>query len=119
MGSLHLLLLLMAIALLLAVYAVARRHRVARIQGTPVLIGEAMKRRGITPADVGAAGLEAELVAAKARCASCTSDAACRVLLGEPWRFDLPATCPNRNFFERVERHKSAASADRSFAAWR
>ena len=53
------LLLLMAIALLLAVYAVARRHRVARIQGTPVLIGEAMKRRGITPADVGAAGLEA------------------------------------------------------------
>lgn len=106
-------------ALLVASYALLRWRRAIRILGTRVLIREAMKRRGITPVDAEAAGLDAELLAAEARCGGCTADLACRVMLSEPGRGELPATCPNRHFFERIEQHKTVASAARTFAAWR
>ncbi len=106
-------------ALLVAGYALLRWRRAIRIMGTPVLIAEAMKRRGITPGDAEAAGLDADLLAAEARCAGCTAHLACRVMLSEPGSGSLPATCPNRNFFERIEQHKAVVSAARTFAAWR
>lgn len=120
MGSLDTFYLTVAVAaLLVAGYALLRWRRAIRIMGTPVLIGEALKRRGITPADAEAAGLDAELLAAEARCAGCTADLACRVMLSEPGRGSLPATCPNRHFFDRIEQHKAVVSAARTFAAWR
>lgn len=94
-------------ALLVAIVALMRWRRAARIMSTKVLIGEAMQRRGITPADAEAAGLEAEVLLAGKRCASCTEDGACRVLLSELGRGDVPGNCPNRDLFDRVAQHKN------------
>jgi len=96
-----------ATALLVAIVALLRWRRATRIMGTRVLIGEAMKRRGITPADAEAAGLEAEVLLAGKRCASCAEDGACRVLLSELGQGDVPGNCPNRGLFDRVAQHKA------------
>jgi hypothetical protein len=98
-------------ALLVAIVALMRWRRAARIMSTKVLIGEAMKRRGITPADAEAAGLEAEVLAAGKRCASCAEDGACRVLLSELGQGDVPGSCPNRDLFDRVAQHKAVQPA--------
>jgi len=106
-------------ALLVAVVALMRWRRATRIMGTSVLIGEAMKRCGITAADAEAAGLEAEALVAGQRCTACASDRVCRVVLCELGRADLPGSCPNRAFFDRVVAHKTAARDARAFAGWR
>jgi len=99
----------LACALLaVAVAAIKRRRREVRILATPVLVGEAMMRKGITPADAAAAGREAEVFSAVARCAACTSDAECRAALIEGASEDLPAQCPNREFFAHVAAHKDS-----------
>jgi Family of unknown function (DUF6455) len=100
-------------ALLVAIVALMRWRRAARIMGTRVLIGEAMMRRGITPADAEAAGLEPEIVLAGKRCAVCAADAACRVVLSESGRADVPDVCPNRNIFDRIAQHKAVAGVAR------
>lgn len=102
---------LAVVALLVAAVALLRWRRAARIMGTRVLIGEAMKRRGISPADAEAAGLEAEVLVAGSRCATCASDHACRVVLSELGKGDVPGNCPNRDFFDRVSQHKAVLSA--------
>jgi len=93
------------------VYAIARRRRAARIMATPVLIGEAMERRGITPADVAAAGPDSDVFAASRHCASCVVDAKCRAMLSKG-AGDVPAECPNRGFFDRVAAHKQSVTTD-------
>ncbi len=98
-------------ALVVAVVALARWRRAVRIMRTKVLIGEAMKRRGITPADAEAAGLESEVLVAGQRCAKCALDPACRVLLSELGSSDVPEACPNRDFFDKVAAHKAVAGA--------
>jgi hypothetical protein len=92
-----------------AVLALVCWRRATRIQDTAVLIGEAMQRRGITPADAAAAGLEPEVFAARRRCAACTDDPACRALLSTLAPARLPEACPNRDFFDRVAAHKAIA----------
>jgi hypothetical protein len=104
-------------ALLLAIVALMRRRRAARIRGTRVLIGEAMMRRGITPADAEAAGLEPEVAFAGKRCAVCAADATCRVVLSESGRADVPDVCPNRDLFDRIAQHKAVAGVARPSVA--
>ena len=74
----------------------ARWRRAVRIHRTPVLIGEAMRRQGTTPADAAAAGLEQEMLGASARCAACAADPACRYWLSGFPGGELPESCPNR-----------------------
>ncbi len=95
------------VALVVAVVALLRWRQAVRIMRTRVLIGEAMKRRGITPADAEAAGLEPEVLVAGQRCAVCSADPECRVLLSELGSNDVPDACPNRAFFDRVAQHKA------------
>lgn len=82
-----------------------------RITRTGVLIGEAMKRRGITPADAEVAGLEPEVFAAQQRCATCAADPVCRVWLSGVGEGDFPEQCPNRSFFVQVAQHKAFADS--------
>ena len=96
-------------ALLAAIAAMLAVRRTARILETKLLIGEAMLRRGITPADAETAGLESEMYAARERCSNCLSEAACRVLLAAP-KADVPATCPNRSFFQQLADDKAVRS---------
>lgn len=98
-----------AASLAVAVFALLRWRRAVRIMGTRVLIGEAMARRGITPSDAQSVGLEAEVLAAQGRCASCRMDTTCRLWLAEEQADGLPEHCPNRDFFERVEAGKKHA----------
>jgi hypothetical protein len=94
-----------------AAYVIARRRRAARILGTRVLIGEAMARKGITPADAAAAGPDSEVFAASRRCASCAVDPQCRAVLSQG-AGDVPAECPNRGFFARIAAHKRSQEMD-------
>jgi hypothetical protein len=103
-------------ALLVAIVALMRWRRAVRLMGTRVLIGEAMKRRGITPADAEAAGLEPETLLAGRRCATCASDSACRVLLSELGQGDVPGACPNREFFDRVSEYKAVRASQDSLS---
>lgn len=97
-------------ALVVSAVALLRWRQATRIMGTRVLIGEAMRRRGISPADAEAAGLEAEILVAGNRCATCAADRACRVVLSELGNGDVPGNCPNRDFFDRVSQHKAVRS---------
>jgi hypothetical protein len=99
--------------------ALLRWYRSARIRGLGALIGEAMRRRGITPADAEAAGLANEMTAAVQRCGACTSAAGCRVAMSRFGRWNLPEVCPNRQFLDRVADHKARADTARIFSGWR
>lgn len=83
----------------------ARARRRAAVMASSVLIGRAMDRRGITPADAEAAGLESEIAAAGTRCAECANAALCRSWLLAGRRERFPATCPNSKFFEEIQSH--------------
>jgi hypothetical protein len=107
-GSLLLSITLSLAALAVALFALVRWRRVARITGARVLIGEAMRRRDIMPADAEAARLEPELFAAQQRCVECAAEPACRyMLMDAPQSANLPEACPNREFFDRVAAHKA------------
>ena len=101
-----------AALLAVAVWAIAQQRRKKRVMGTQVLIGEAMLRRNISPADAAAAGLEPEVFAAVRKCTNCGSDTECRILLANAGTPDLPRECPNRGFFYRVAAHKESLEAD-------
>ena len=96
------------VAVLVAVLAYAGWRRARRIAGTRVLVGEAMRSYGITPADAEAAGLEAGILVARQRCADCAAQPSCRLLLAELNGARLPQSCPNRDFFDRVASHRKA-----------
>ena len=97
---------LVAIAVVAAIWMLASRRR--RLAGTQVLIGEAMKRLGITPADAEAAGLEPALLAATQRCAGCTDTAQCRSRLGAFTGPPIPDQCPSHTLFAHIAAHKAA-----------
>lgn len=54
-----------AAALAVAAFALLRWRGAVHVLSIRVLIGEATRRRGVTPADAQAAGLEAEVLAAQ------------------------------------------------------
>jgi type VI protein secretion system component VasK len=60
------------LVLAVAIWSWRRSARRARLGRTPVLIGEAMAKRGISPADAEAAGLEGDLGKAVQLCAQCS-----------------------------------------------
>ena len=94
------------IAIVAAFWLLERRRR--RLAGTQVLIGEAMKRLGITPADAEAAGLEPALLAATQRCAGCTDTAQCRSRLGALTGPPIPDQCPSHTLFAHIAAHKAS-----------
>lgn len=87
---------------------VAYRFRVRRrdVQGAPNLVGCAMDRLGITPADAEAAGMEGALLQARERCANCTVRAECRAGLAALLPRPLPSACVNAALFERIARER-------------
>jgi len=89
-------------------FFVHRHHRLERIRRTKVLVGEAMRRRGITPADAAAAGVEHEVFAAVRRCETCGVDAQCRESMAGSASGRPPETCPNSAFFDDVAAYKAA-----------
>ena len=93
------------IAVLLVMSAGRRR---ARIAGSSTLVGEAMRRRGLTPADAESAGIEHEFFAAARRCSGCVAEAQCRASLARVLPGNLPSQCPNREFFDHLAIHKVA-----------
>lgn len=95
-------------------FFVHRHHRAGRIQRTRILAGEAMRRRGITPADAAAAGVEHEVFAAVRRCEACGVDAQCRESMGRSGAGTPPAACPNSAFFDDVAAHKAARDLSRA-----
>jgi hypothetical protein len=101
-------LLLLATAGGVIFFFVHRHHRAGRIQRTKILAGEAMRRRGITPADAAAAGVEHQVFAAVRRCETCGVDAQCRESMGRSSSGAPPDTCPNSAFFDDVAAHKAA-----------
>lgn len=103
--------LLLLVALMLGVLLARRLRRSARMGGRGILIGEAMRRRRITPADAAAAGRETDMLRARERCAGCADEDACRAALTGSARADVPAGCPNRAFFAEVASHRDAQPA--------
>jgi len=101
------LLLTLAIAAM-AAYQMIRRRRTARIMQTQLLIGEAMMRRGITPAHAEAAGRGNEVFGAARQCAVCAVDGECREQLSAVPKGDLPGECPNRGIFDEIAAHKAS-----------
>ena len=97
------LLLVAAAAVWLSVIAWRRAMR-----GTRTLpIWQAMKRRGLEPAD--AAGQERAFAVAVRRCTMCASLDECEHwLAGE--RDDADAFCPNTTFMENLQRGKQRAT---------
>ncbi len=89
-------------------FFVHRHHRLERVRRTKVLVGEAMRRRGITPADAADAGVEHEVFAAVRRCEACSVDAKCRESMGGSVSGEPPAACPNSAFFDDVAAFKAA-----------
>lgn len=89
-------------------YFVHRRHRLERVRRTRILAGEAMRRRGITPADAEAAGREHEVFAAVRNCAACRIEDQCREALAGSTSATPPDGCPNSAFFDDVATHKAA-----------
>jgi hypothetical protein len=95
-------------------FFVHRHHRLERIRRTKILVGEAMRRRGITPADAAAAGVEHEVFAAVRRCETCKVDAKCRESMAASASGQPPEECPNSAFFDDVAAHKAAREMSRN-----
>jgi len=91
-----------------------RHHRMQRLRRTKILAGEAMQRRGITPADAAAAGVEHQVFAAVRRCETCGIDAQCRENMGASGSGLPPAACPHSAFFDDVAAHKAARDLSRA-----
>lgn len=79
-----------------------------------VMIGSAMERQGITPADAAAAGLESDLSGATRRCRECALTEECRARLSTLIQRPLPAGCPNAALFEAIERHQAVMEEQRN-----
>lgn len=88
------------------------RWRLARLREKPILVGAAMRLVGISPKDVDASGRSSDLLRAAERCTVCGETEACRLALAAGSRELLDRACPNRQFFQDVERHKVVCAAD-------
>lgn len=86
------------------------RWRLARLKVKPILVGAAMRLIGITPKDADASGRGSELWQAAERCTKCADTQACRVALATGSRRHLDESCPNRQFFHDIERHKAVCA---------
>lgn len=102
-----------------AVRALRLRFRRARLEASNLLIGDAMDKLHLTPANAGAAGAENELRRAVQLCAQCTEQGACRdwLMKGDPKH--SPEFCPNARLMDEIATAKSAAqSAQVEVPAW-
>lgn len=97
---------MVAVTLAWGAWRLRRRRAVLR---APVLVGAAMTRYGITPADAAAAGLEGEMFSARERCAHCPSEEICRQRLIAAVAGPFPSDCPNLAFFSSIQSFKEAA----------
>lgn len=80
------------------------RGRIRRIEygRMPVLIGEAMSRLGLTPADAESAGLDRAVVKAGESCRSCEVGSQCRDWLAASYRAGPGRHCPNAALFDEI-----------------
>lgn len=85
------------------------RYRRAVLAHTPLLIGEAMAKRGVFPADAEAAGMESEVAAAVARCEACAATEQCRDWIAGGRRRGNAGFCPNAAMFDALDEKKAAA----------
>lgn len=85
------------------------RYRRAILAHVPLLIGEAMAKRGVYPADAESAGMESEVAAAVARCEACNATEQCRDWIAGGRSRGNRAFCPNAALFDRLETAKVAA----------
>lgn len=86
-----------------------RAQRRAVLSATPLLIGEAMNKRGVCPADAEAAGLEGDLAQAVALCADCPHTEGCRDWLADGDGQRSPSYCANAPMLDRVAAARAAA----------
>ena len=102
-----------------AVIRIERKRHSKRIDHTPVLFVEAMRRFEITPADAALAGREKGVILAAQKCENCLSEGACRTLMSNSFSAPPPSGCPNQGFFEDVRDSRAAlkeSSADSPLA---
>ena len=85
------------------------RYRRSVLAHTPLLIGEAMAKRGVFPADAEAAGVESGIAAAVARCEACSATEQCRDWIAGGRRRGNAGFCPNAALFDELEAKKAAA----------
>ena len=85
------------------------RHRRAVLAHVPLLIGEAMAKRGVYPADAETAGMESEVAAAVQRCEACAATEQCRDWIAGGRHRGNQAFCPNAALFDELEERKAAA----------
>jgi hypothetical protein len=107
------------VVVVVIVWSWRRRVRRAQLAATPVLIGAAMAKRGISPADAEAAGREAELVQAVQLCAQCIDQEGCRSWLMSGDGRRSPPYCPNAALMDGIAHAKAAAAPGApAAAAW-
>jgi hypothetical protein len=79
------------------------RIRRLELERMPVLIGEAMMRLGITPADAEAAGLDRAVAAAGERCRDCPAGSECRDWLAYRTRPAPGRRCRNAVLLDEIK----------------
>jgi hypothetical protein len=92
------------------------KRRTAALQAD-VLIGCALERVGITPADVALAGHDSDLRRATGRCRDCRLAPDCRSRLARLVPRPLPKACPNAGLFDQVRQHRAVLEENRTGTA--
>lgn len=90
------------------------RYRRAILAHVPLLIGEAMAKRGVYPADAEAAGMESEVAAAVKRCEACSATEQCRDWIAGGRRRGNGLFCPNAALFDELDARKSTARREQA-----
>ncbi len=100
---------LLGIVVAIALLGVQAATRLWRSLGDdrPLLIGEVMSRRGMTPPAAAAAGYRAEIALAERICAACAAQERCRHWLEEGKATGYEEFCPNAGRFPLFERSKA------------
>jgi Family of unknown function (DUF6455) len=83
------------------------RIRRIELSRMPVLIGEAMARLGITPADADSAGLDRAVSAAGESCRDCSVGSECRDWLASSRRSGPGRRCPNAALFDEIKARRA------------
>lgn len=107
-ATLFLLSAILIAALAATAWRAHRRRRRAILERTPLLIGEAMAKRGVYPADAEAAGLESEVAVAVRRCETCANTGQCRDWIAGGPRRGNSDFCPNAALFDEIEARRRA-----------
>lgn len=108
---------LAAVVVVVIFWSWRRRVRRAKLASTPVLIGAAMAKRGISPADAEAAGREGDLGQAVQLCAKCIDQQGCRSWLMSGDGRRSPPYCPNAALMDDIAQAKAAAAPTVPIAA--